>query len=203
MTAADGSTDDLLRRAGRGDRAAVDQLLEGHRPRVRQLVAVRLDRRLSARVDPSDVVQETLAEAARRLDEYLRGPAVPFYPWLRDLAMNRLIDLHRRHLLAARRSVRREERRDLPLPDESAIALAERLVGAGTSPSRHLERQDQRRRVRVALERLESEHREVLVLKYLEGLDPAEIAAILDVSDRTVRRRHREAVERLGAILGE
>jgi DNA-directed RNA polymerase specialized sigma24 family protein len=57
-------TDQLLADASRGDAAARDRLLERHRRRLRQLVAVRMDRRLAARVDPSDVVQEALAEAA-------------------------------------------------------------------------------------------------------------------------------------------
>jgi DNA-directed RNA polymerase specialized sigma24 family protein len=60
------------------------------------MVAVRIDPRLAARVDPSDVVQETLTEAHRRLDDYLAARPVPFYPWLRQLVRDRLADLHRR-----------------------------------------------------------------------------------------------------------
>src|SRR5262245_15556504 len=77
---------DLLRRAGQGDPAARDELLRRYRPRLRQLVALRLDPRLAARIDPSDVVQETLAEASGKLAAYLRQQPLPFYPWLRQLA---------------------------------------------------------------------------------------------------------------------
>jgi len=76
-------TEVLLARAAAGDRAARDGLLERFRPRLRQLVGLRLDRRLAARLDPSDVVQESLAEAAAKLDAYLRTRPLPFYPWLR------------------------------------------------------------------------------------------------------------------------
>src|SRR5213080_3119182 len=98
-------TDQLLASASRGDATARGRLLERHRQRLKRLVAVRLDRRLAARVDPSDVVQETLAEAAARLDGYLRDRPLPFYPWLRRLAEERLADVHRGHLRAGRRSV--------------------------------------------------------------------------------------------------
>ena len=116
-------TDHLLEAVSRGDSAARGQLLERHRPKLRRMVAVRLDRRLAARVDPSDVVQEAMAEAAARLDEYVRDRPLPFYPWLRCIVSDRLADASRRHLHARRRSVGREE--PPGLPGESVVALAE------------------------------------------------------------------------------
>src|SRR5262249_62353015 len=97
-----------VRAAGRGDARPRGRLAERHRGRLRRMVAVRLDRRLAARVDPSDVVQESLAEADRRLDGYLRERPLPFYPWLRQLAWERLTALYRRHVPAQPRSVTRE-----------------------------------------------------------------------------------------------
>src|SRR5204862_1794322 len=76
-------TEQLLAAASQGDATARGRLLERHRPRLKRMVAVRLDRRVAARVDPSDVVQETLAVAARGLDDYLRDRPLPFFPWLR------------------------------------------------------------------------------------------------------------------------
>src|SRR4051812_12159450 len=113
-------TDELLRRTADGDPAARGRLLTRHRARLRKMVGYRLDRRLAPRVDPSDVVQDVLAEAARRLPDYLRDRPLPFYPWLRQLAADRLADLYRRHVGAERRSVLREEPGVLALPDESA-----------------------------------------------------------------------------------
>src|SRR4051794_21065968 len=97
-TPAGPDTDQLLDEASRGDGAARGRLLERHRPRLRRMVALRLDRRLAARLDPSDVVQEALVEAAARLDEYLRDRPIPFYPWLRRLAWVRMTDAFRGHL---------------------------------------------------------------------------------------------------------
>jgi RNA polymerase sigma-70 factor (ECF subfamily) len=198
--AAHPDTDELLDRAGQGDVPARHQLLVRHRARLRKMVAIRLDRRLAARVDPSDVVQETLAEADRRLDGYLRDRPLPFYPWLRRLAGERLIDLYRRHVRARHRSVEREEPWPLPLPDDSAIALVDRLAENGTSPSRHLLRQELRQRVRAALEQLKPDDREILVLRHLEQLSVAEAAAALGITERAAKARHMRALTRLRAL---
>ena len=86
MVAPEPDTDELIAGASRGDDRARQQLLDRHRGRLRRMVAVRLDRRLAPRIDPSDVVQETLGEAAAKLSGYLRDRPLPFYPWLRRLA---------------------------------------------------------------------------------------------------------------------
>src|SRR5215468_10355913 len=110
MTAADEpDSEQLLQRVAAGELAAREPLLERHRQRLRRMIALRLDRRLWARVDPSDVLQETLAEAGRKLPEYARTRPLPFYAWLRCLAWERLVQVHRRHVRAQRRSVTREE----------------------------------------------------------------------------------------------
>src|SRR5262245_42865372 len=150
MAAAEPDTEELLRRAGSGDGRAGEQLLARTRPRLRQMIAVRLDRRLRARLDPSDVVQEVLAEAHQKLPDYLRERPVPFYAWLRQIAWQRLLKLHQHHH-ARKRQVGREELRAPVLPDESVRELARRLVASGTSPSNHLLRDELRHRVRQAL----------------------------------------------------
>jgi len=167
------------------------------------MIAVRLDRRLLARLDPSDVVQEVLAEAHQKLDDYLRERPLPFYPWLRQLAWGRLVKLHRRHLHAQRRRVTREEPQELGLPDESALELAGRLLASGPSPSDHALRQEVCRRVREALARLPALDREVLVQRYLEQLPTRQVAAVLGITEGAVKARHRRALERLQAELEE
>ncbi len=128
-------TNDLLERTSWGDAQARDLLLKRHRARLRTMIAVRLDRRFQARVDPSDVVQDVLKEAAGLLDTYLRERPLPFHAWLREIAWKRLVDLRRKHVQAGKRSVLREQHFDLGLSDESAAALADRLMASGTSPS--------------------------------------------------------------------
>src|SRR4051812_45096266 len=106
-------TRDLLEQVRQGDRQALDALLARHRPALRDFVEVRLDPRVAARVDPSDVVQEAQFAAARRIDDYLQRRPMPFRLWLRKAAYERLLDLQKHHGKRARRSVRRE----VALPD--------------------------------------------------------------------------------------
>src|SRR5262245_50963847 len=98
----------LLEQVCNGEPGARDALLARHRDALRRVVEVRLDRRVSARVDPSDVVQDVLLTAAGQLEDYLHRRPMSFRLWLRLAAVERIIQLHRLHLQAARRSVGRE-----------------------------------------------------------------------------------------------
>jgi RNA polymerase sigma-70 factor, ECF subfamily len=195
----DDPLEDLLRRAGQGDAQARDELFVQHRDRLRRLIAVRLNRRLAARLDPSDLVQDVLIEANQQLVGYLRERPLPFYAWLRQIAWQRLIDIHRKHVVAQRRSVRRE--RAPALPDESVAELADLLVSSHSTPSKQLMREELRERVRKALLELAERDREVLVMRYLEQLAMAEIAAVLGISEGAVKVRHLRALQRLHAAL--
>jgi RNA polymerase sigma-70 factor, ECF subfamily len=195
-------TDELLRRVSDGDRPARNQLLAKHRDRLRKFLGFRMDRRLAARVDPSDIVQDVLTEADRKLPDYMRDRPLPFYPWLRQIASDRLIELHRQHVRARKRSVRREELDVRALPDESLAELASRLVTTSTSPSERLLRKEVQHRMRAALERLPVRDREVLELRHLEQLSVAETAAVLAITQAAVKTRHLRALERLREILG-
>ena len=194
-------TEWLIEQASRGHSAACQQLLMRHRDRLRRMVAFRLDKRLAARVDPSDVVQETLAVAAKKLPAYLRDRPLPFYPWLRSIAWERVVKLHRSHLKAQRRAVTREEPQLPTLPDESALQLANRLIDSGTSPSLHLVNKELRAQVRKALTRLREQDREILVMRYLEQLSNKEIAASLEISEGALKMRHLRALTSLKTIL--
>jgi RNA polymerase sigma-70 factor (ECF subfamily) len=201
MAPRDEQNEQLLQQAAAGDQTAAQQLLQLHRDRLRAMIALRLDRRLSARVDPSDVLQETLAEAHQKLPEYLRTQPIPFYPWLRRLAWEKIVQLHRQHLLAQARAVTREERFDVALPEESALDLAQRLVAKGSSPTQHLLQDELKARVQAALGRLDVRDREVLVLRYLEQLSIEETAATLELTQEAVKSRARRALERFSEMM--
>lgn len=190
----------LLDQAAAGDAEARERLLAAHRSRLRRMVAVRIDPRLAARIDPSDVVQEALADAAQKFDDFLRDRPVAFYPWLRRLAWERLMKLYRRHVTARRRSVASEERR-MRLPDHSAVRLGRRFAGSSTGPSAALQREELRDRVRRALARMRPGDREVLVLRHLEGLSSREIADVLAISEGAVNTRHVRALCRMRKLL--
>jgi RNA polymerase sigma-70 factor (ECF subfamily) len=195
-------TDTLIRKARRGDVAAREELLDRHRGRLRHLVAYRLDPRLAARVDPSDVVQEALADASRKLSDYLERRPLPYYPWLRQLALERLLKLHRRHITAQKRSVTREEELIPPLPDESALELAGQLI-ARSQPLGHLLRLELRQRVQAVLARLEPRDREVLVLRHVEQMSARDMAAVIGITPGAVRVRHLRALQRFQYLLGQ
>lgn len=195
MTSGESNTEQLLARAGDGDLEARNFLLDRHRQRLRTLVAMRLSAALASRIDPSDVVQESLADADRRLGDYLNRRPLPFYLWLRELALERLVDLHRRHVVAQKRSVRREE--PVALPDESMNLLAGRLASRGSSPSQRAQREEVRQQVRAALDRLSERDREVLILRHLEQLSTREIATVLNLTESAVKVRHLRALQRL------
>ncbi len=194
-------TDQLVELAARGDASAADELLDRCRSRLRRMVAVRLDERISARVDPSDVVQEALAEAHAKLPDYFAHRPVSFYPWLRQIAWQRLLKLHRTHLAADRRSVRREAAGDVPLPDDSAMQLVDRLTAPDAEPAQQALRRELRQRVRAALDELDAADRELLVMRYLEHMPLKEIAETLAISSDAAKKRHARALERLERVL--
>jgi RNA polymerase sigma-70 factor (ECF subfamily) len=192
-------SDELLERVRRDDLAARECLLGRHRERLRSLVALHMDPRLLPRVDPSDVVQEALAEADRRLQDYLRRRPMPFFPWLREMALERLAQLHRRHVRCQKRSVEREELSLSGLPDDSMRELADRL--ARDSASDRGEGEDLWHRLRAVLARLGERDREVVVLRHVEQLSVRETAAVLGISEAAVKVRHFRALERLRRLL--
>lgn len=201
MSSSASDTAQLLKQAARGDRLARNRLLDRHRERLKRMLAVRMDHRLLKRVDPSDIVQETLVLADRRLDAYLREQPLPFYPWLRQLAWDQLVAFHRKHLYAHRRSRRREEDMAPALSDESVAELASCLVDETADPLRRLVREELRQRVRRAIDQLPDTYREILVLRHLEQLSSAEAAAVLAIGPSAAKMRHLRAIERLRELL--
>jgi RNA polymerase sigma-70 factor (ECF subfamily) len=195
-------TENLLRRAAAGESAAREGLLARHRDRLRQAIASRLDRRLAARIDASDIVQEALADAAHKFSDYLKHQPLPFYPWLRQLALERLIEMHRRHVQAQKRSVMREEAPVLAGADEVAREPADRLLATGGTPVGQLLRDELRRRVHEALARLPDRDREVLVLRHLDQLSTRETAAALQIAEGAVKVRHLRALRRFRDLMG-
>jgi RNA polymerase sigma-70 factor (ECF subfamily) len=202
MPSSDSRTDALLGRVAAGDGAAAAELLGRHRDRLKQMVRARIDPRLARRVDPSDVVQDVLLVAARKVGDYAASRPLPFYPWLRQLALRRLIDLERRHIQAARRSVRLEERPHPQLSDASLNLLARRLLSRELGPVSELVQRESRRKLHETFARLEERDREILLLRYLEGLDLSEAAAVLSIAPNAARMRHLRALQRLRELIG-
>ena len=195
--------DELLERVEAGSSTAAQRLVKGHRTRLRTMVASRLDRRLQARIDPSDVVQDVLLEAARRLPEYLKKRDLPFYPWLRQMAWDRLVELHHQHVRVQKRSVTRERVDAFELSDHSMNVFVRQLRAAVLSPSAEAIRSEVRQRIHQAMDTLDEFSREVLLMHYVERMKLREIAASLNLTESAVKSRHVRALQRLSRVIGD
>ena len=196
-------TQELLRQVGNGDGAAVNRLMERHRQALRRMVQLRLDRALGARVDASDIVQDVLWEANRRLGDYLRDAKVPFHLWLRELAKDHVIDAHRRHRKAQRRSVDREQARAPQFAEHSSLDLAAQLRDNELTPAAATIRKELEGRFLAALDQMEEEDAEIVLMRHFEQLSNTEAAQALGLSPAAAGMRHLRALRRLRAILGE
>ncbi len=186
-------TQALLEKVRAGDAAALEQLFAQHRPYLRRVIEARLDRKLSARVDASDVIQETQLDAARRIEKFLDLGSVPFKVWLRKTAHERLVDIYRRHAGAARRSVNRETNP----ADRPAIDFAQFLTRSASTPSQQVSKKELAQRVQRALAELPAVDREILLMRSLEGLSYSEVGYILGIDPDVARKRHGRALMRL------
>ena len=197
-------TRELLAAARDGDPKAVDGLMDRHRDALRKLVDHRMDRAIARRVDASDVVQDVLFEASTRLAKYLDQPTLPFHLWLRQLARDRLIDMHRRHRKAQRRSVDRER----PLvsrahSDQSSLDLIARLADVELTPAAASIRREMQLRFVEAIEELGEDDREILQMRHFEQLTNSEAALALELSPAAAGMRHLRALRRLKVQLGD
>ncbi len=194
-------TDQLLTFAQSGDSVALEKLLTRYRDRLRRMINVFLDPRVSARIDPSDVLQEVLVCAATRLPSYLEKRPIAFYPWLRQIVREQLIQVHRQHVQAERRSVRRERRLGAEISDASAMQLAERLVSSGTSPSQKMDAEEMKSKLKAALAELPETDRELLLMRCVEKLSIGEITAVLGISETAAKSRLRRGLQKLNRLL--
>ncbi len=192
-----GETERWLASLRRGDADALAALLDHYRPRLRQMVRLRMDRQLAARVDPSDVIQEVYLDAERQIQAYLQDSKVAFYVWLRGLAGQRLANVHRQHLRAKCRTAWRE----VPLPAESSLILAQQLLAGGTSPTQAVLKKELRRRVQQALEKLQPDDREVILMRHFEEMSNQEVAQAIGLSESGATMRYGRALFRLKEIL--
>lgn len=202
MTEAIDISPELLRRASEGDQAALADLLSPYRSRLKRMVRIRLNPRLQGRVDDSDVIQDALHEASQRLRDFLQGPDMPFFLWLRHITGQKLIDVHRRHLGRQKRDAGLEvSLHHGAWPVASCTSLAEQLLGRLSSPSQAAIKAEMRQRVQDALNSLEPLDREVLAMRHFEQLSNAETAAALGIGKSAASSRYLRALKRLKDIL--
>jgi RNA polymerase sigma-70 factor (ECF subfamily) len=192
-------TRDLLDAIRRGEPSALEKLLERHRPELSGFVHSHFDPRLRARIDPSDVVQETQVEVVSRMDDFLARRPMPFRLWLRRKAIDRLRNLRRDHVTRARRSVSREQ----AFPDRSSFLVAGPLLKRGSSPSQRARAIELAECVSRAVSQLTPADREILLLRHGDDLPFEEIGCLLDIEPAAARKRFGRALIRLHKLLQE
>ena len=195
------NTEQLLAQARDGNESAVNHLLERHRESVRRLIDLRMDRVLKRRIDASDIVQDVLIEAHRRLETYLENPIMPFHLWLRQMAKDRLIDAHRRHRGAARRSIDREQALAAPVDANTTVDLINQLSDDQLTPAAEATWRELQRRFESACERLEPMDQEIVSMRHFEHLSNQEAALALELSPQAASMRYLRAMRRLRELL--
>jgi RNA polymerase sigma-70 factor (ECF subfamily) len=195
-------TEQLLLGAKNGDDDAVNRLIERHRGAVLRMVQMRLDQKIRRRVDVSDVVQDVMIDASRRLQDYLANPVMPFHLWLRHIAKDRIIDAHRRHRGSQKRSVDREHGLAAPgADDHSTMDLAAQLCDGELTPAAAATQREMAKRVEAAITELGEQDGEIIIMRHYEQLSNQEVAQALGLSEPAASMRYLRAVRRLRSML--
>ena len=196
-------TQDLLAGAKGGDAEAVNRLMDRHRDSLRRMVQLRLDQKIQRRIDVSDIVQDVLIEANRRLQDYLKNsPGMPFHLWLRQIAQDRIIDAHRRHRVSAKRSVDKERPLAIPAADDhSTIQLAAQLCDRQLTPAAAATQAELAKAVEAAIAKLPDQDCEIIIMRHYEQLSNQEIAQALSLTEPAASMRYLRAIRRLKELM--
>src|SRR5262245_13698409 len=186
----------LLRLARGDDGFALGQLLELYRGYLSLLARLQIGRRLQAKIDASDMVQEAFLEAHRHFGQFHGTTEAELIVWLRQILAARLAKLVRRYLGAQGRDVRLEQELAVAL-DESSQVLDQGFVMPQSSTSQRAARHEEAVRLANVLDQLPEDYRDVLILRHLEGLSFPEVARRMGRSLDSVKNLWARALARL------
>lgn len=193
---------DLVNRILRGDQQALSDLFSKFRPALWRMVNFRLHPQLQGRVDVDDVLQESWMKAVSQMENFITDAARSSFVWFRMIVSQTLVDLHRRHVGAAKRSAAREFSIDRGWSAEStSYSLAFHLLGSVTSPSNAAMKMELSKQLDAALQGMSEIDREVLALRHFEELTNAETAQVLEMSEQAASARYMRALARLKQVL--
>jgi RNA polymerase sigma-70 factor (ECF subfamily) len=205
MVIENGSTHDvarLLQAARHGDEEALGQLLDAYRNYLRMLARLEVGRRLQAKFDASDLIQETFLQAHRAFDDFRGASEADLLLWLRRILASQLSNLIRHYTRTKRRDVKLERALDQNL-NRSSQALRHVIAISQTSPSQQVVRREHAVLLADAMERLPEDYREVIVLRHLQGLKFPEVAQSMNRSEGSVKKLWARAIAALRGEMGE
>ena len=190
----------LITEARRQAPGALDRLLESYRNYLRLLARIGIDSSLRAKADPSDLVQETLIKAHQHFEQFQGQTEAELIAWLRRILTRNLADLVRRFKAGGARSVRREQSMDDLFGATSRVML-DLVARNGHSASQSAQRRELSIILADALAELAADHREVVVLRTLEGREWEEVARVMDRSPGAVRLLWARALKKLRPLI--
>ncbi|CAN5639057.1 sigma-70 family RNA polymerase sigma factor [soil metagenome] len=192
---------ELLNRARNGDTAARGELLESYSRYLTLLARVQTGRRIQNKVDPTDIVQETFLEVNRQFPNFRGTTEAELLAWLRVILAGQIALTFRRYLGTKGRDIKLE--RDLADQiDQSSAAMDRGLVASTSSPSHRASRREQAVLLAEALGKLAEDYREIIILRHLEQLPFAEVAARMNRSEDSVQKLWVRALARLKQSMG-
>lgn len=191
----------LVSRAVEGEVGALADLLTAQQVWLTEFVSIRLDRRLAARLDVGDIVQEVLVEAASRLPDYLSRSPIPFQAWIRKIAVERIAYVHRMHVVAGKRSVRREVALTGSNGSSSDARVAFHPRSRDKSPSSYVAGKELYGEVAKLMKQLPENDQELLRLRFIEQHSAKEVAMALGITEQAVRMRQLRALRQLRGFL--
>lgn len=186
----------VLSRLKEGGVPELTTLFMQHRDSLRKVIALRLDPRLYARVDASDIVQETYVRAVKALSAYLSAPTIHPVVWLRLIGKRLVAETHRKHF-RNKRSPDHELAFNL-YDDPLVNHLADSLPSAGSVVAdREILSKIQR-----LMHQLPLNDREILEMRHLESMSITEISTSLDISYESAKKRYQRAFQRFRKMAG-
>ncbi len=191
----------LILRARKGDPSALDRLLGVYRNYLKLLARTQIGSGLGVRLEPSDLVQETLLEAHQGFRQFAGNTEREFVAWLRRILVRNLADEVKRQR-AQRRDFQRQESLEVML-ERSSLAVHEALAAGISSPSEQAVRREQAVLLADALARLPDDYREVILLRHVERLGFEEVAPRMGRSPGAARKLWARAIVKLRSVLEE
>ena len=175
-------------------------LLESYRSYLNRLVANRLQGALARRLDPSDIVQETMLAAHRDFNAFRGSSTAELAAWLKKILLNKLSSNVSRHY-KLKRDIRRDVSIEQPSCEGSNRVSPKQLVARTPSPSATVDKQEKWSAIENALERLPRRYAEIVRLRDYARASYQEIALQLEISANTARSLHVRAIGRLRKIV--
>lgn len=192
----------LLDAMQRGDTHALAELVSIHQGRIRHLIEMQLDSRLTGRVDTDDVLQEVFLDAAARIKHFVNEHSGSLFVWLRLITIQTLANVHRRHFGTKMRDVTREM--SLFRPNHNATtSLALQLLGHATSPSQVAMREETANHLVRIIDEMSEIDKQILHLRHFEQLTNSETAEVLNIQPKAASIRYIRALKRLKDVLAE